>query len=344
MKPTILITGGTGYIGSWVSKYLLEQGYTLRLTLRDKTKKNKYQHLLEIAKNSSGTLELWEANLLKEGSFDEAAEGCDSIIHLASPFTLRFKDAQTELINPALLGTQNVLNAASKSSTVKKVVLTSSIAAVFGDNIDMKESKLTEFTEEHFNYSSSIDHNPYSYSKVLAEKEAWKIAKAPSQWKLVVINPVFVLGPSLTIFSDSESLNFMKEMLGGKYHLGAPDLIMGYVDVRDVAKAHILALESPTAEGRHILVERTLNLYDFSQVIKGIYGKKFKLPLFKTPKFVLYLIGWLFGITHQFITRSVGHHVKINNSKSKEKLGIIYTPLNITIKDMVTQMQDNKVI
>ena len=249
MNKTVLITGGTGYIGSWVTKMLLEKGYTIRLTVRDKHKKNKYQHLIDIEHKTDGQLEFWEADLLTEGAFDEPAEGCSAIIHMASPFTLQFKDAQKELIDPALNGTRNVLNAAIKSSTVKKVVLTSSVAAVHGDNIDMKESGLSEFTEEHFNYSSTVKHQPYSYSKVLAEKEAWKISESQDKWNLVVINPAFVMGPSLTKTSNSGSLDFMKEMLTGKYYMGAPNLMFGFVDVRDVAKAHILALENEKAAG-----------------------------------------------------------------------------------------------
>ncbi len=288
MNKLILVTGGTGYIGSWVTKDLLQKGYTVRLAVRDKNKKEKYKHLIKIEGETDGTLEFWEANLLTEGAYDRAAEGCASVMHLASPFTLRFDDPQKELIDPALNGTRNVLSAATKSGTVKKVVLTSSVAAVYGDNIDMKELGIKKFTEEQFNYSSSASHQPYSYSKVLAEKEAWKIQNEQSQWKLVVINPSFVLGPSLTDASNSESLNFMKDMLTGKYYMGAPDLTFGFVDVRDVAKAHLLALESDDAEGRHILAERTENVYGFSKLIKEQYGNKFKLPLMKSPKFMLY--------------------------------------------------------
>ena len=87
MGKTVLITGGTGYIGSWVVKGLLEKGYTVRLTVRDESKKNKYQHFTEIEKSAKGKLELWQADLLKEGSFDEAAIGSHAIIHVASPFT-----------------------------------------------------------------------------------------------------------------------------------------------------------------------------------------------------------------------------------------------------------------
>jgi nucleoside-diphosphate-sugar epimerase len=344
MNKTVLVTGGTGYIGSWVTKMLLEKGYTVRLTVRNKSKKENYQHLIDIENNTDGKLEFWEADLLSEGSFDAAAEGCSSVIHMASPFTLRFKDSQKELIDPALKGTRNVLNSATKSSSVKKVVLTSSVAAVHGDNIDMKELGLSEFTEEQFNYSSSLSHQAYSYSKVLAEKEAWKINKEQDKWKLIVINPSFVMGPSLSKTSNSESLNFMKEMLSGKYYLGAPNLMFGFVDVRDVAKAHLLALEYESAEGRHILAERTVSVYGFSRLIKNIYGNKYKLPLMQSPKLMLYLVGWMFGLKNKVIRRNVGYDIRLNASKSKEKLGLSYTKLENTIEDMVSQMEESKVL
>ncbi len=344
MNKTVLVTGGTGYIGSWVTKGLLEKGYNVRITVRDKSKTNKYQHLIDIENSTDGNLEFWEANLLTEGAFDKPIEGCSAIVHMASPFTLRFKDAQTELIDPALKGTINVLNSATKSTTVKKVILTSSVASVHGDNIDMKELGISEFTEEQFNYSSTISHQPYSYSKVLAEKEAWKLSKEQEQWKLVVINPSFVLGPSLTNNSNSESLNFMKEMLTGKYYIGAPNLMFGYVDVRDVAKAHILALENNNADGRYILAERTESVYNFSRLIKAIYGNKYKLPLMQSPKFMLYLVGWMFNLKNKFISRNVGYDIKLNNTKSKENLGLKYTPIEKTIEDMITQMQKSKIV
>lgn len=344
MNKTVLVTGGTGYIGSWVTKMLLEKGYSVRLTVRDKSKRAKYQHLIDIETNTTGKLEFWEADLLTEGAFTEPAEGCSTIIHLASPFTLRFKDAQKELIDPALKGTRNVLRAATKSSTVKKVILTSSVAAVHGDNIDMKESGLSEFTEEHFNYSSTVSHQPYSYSKVLAEKEAWKIHESQDKWKLVVINPSFVMGPALTQTSNSESLNFMKEMLTGKYYTGAPNLMFGYVDVRDVAEAHLLALENESTEGRHILAERTVSMFGFSRLIKTIYGKKYKLPLMQAPKMMLYLVGWIFGLKNKFISRNVGYDIKLNTTKSKTELGLKYTNLEKTIEDMVSQMKESKII
>ena len=343
MKQTILVTGGTGYIGSWVVKGLLEHGHTVRLTVRNKSKIEKYQFLQDIANSSGGELEVWEADLMKAGSFDAAAKGCDAIAHIASPFTLSIKDAQKDLVDPAVKGTENVLEAANKSGTVKKIVLTSSVAAIHGDNIDMKNQNLKEFNESHFNTTSSLTHQPYSFSKVEAEKKAWAIAKNQSDWELVVMNPSFVMGPSLTTTSQSESLKIMTDILSGKYKTGAPELYFGYVDVRDVAKAHIIGLENQ-AEGRHILAERTTDMLSFINIIKGHYGNAYKLPKSFAPKWLLGLIGGLFGVTRKFVKNNVGHPIALNNSKSKTALKLDYIPLEQTVKDMIEQMKSLKVI
>jgi nucleoside-diphosphate-sugar epimerase len=268
------------------------------------------------------------------------AQGCEAIIHVASPFTMRFKDPLKELIEPAVQGTENVLAAATASATVKKVVLTSSVVAVHGDNVDMQEKGLREFTEDDFNDSSTATHQPYPYSKVKAELTAWDIAKQQDQWQLVVMNPAFVMGPPLTADTNSESIQFMKDMLGGKFFTGAPYLEFSFVDVRDVARAHILALEKDTAEGRYILAERVLDFMGLAKVIKNLYPGKYRLPLMKTPKFMLYLVGWAFGLTPKFVSRNIGYHIKLNNSKSIKDLGLVYSLFETTVKDMIERMKE----
>ena len=338
MKNTILVTGGTGFIGSWVVKALLEKGNTVRLTVRDKSKKEKYSFLQEIADKSEGTLELWEADLMKKGSFDAPAKGSDMIAHIASPFFLKIKDAQKDLVDPAVKGTENVLEAANKSGTVKKVVLTSSVASVHGDNIDMKNQNISFFTEEHFNTTSSLSHQPYSFSKVSAENKAWEINKKQNEWELVVMNPSFVMGPSLTTTSKSESLKVMTELLTGKYKSGAPDLKFGFVDVRDVAKAHILGLETE-AKGRHILAESVAGILEMANVVKSTYEDTYKVPTSYVPRWLLMIVGPIAGFSRKFVRNNIGHDLKLDSSKSKEKLGLKYIPFEKTITDMVEQMK-----
>ncbi|GAA4837392.1 NAD-dependent epimerase/dehydratase family protein [Algivirga pacifica] len=341
-KSTILVTGGSGYLGSWVVKGLLEKGYTVRIAVRDKNNTKKVSHLHDIAANAKGNIELWEADLLKEGSFDAAAKGCETIYHMASPFMLDVKNPQKDLVDPALIGTRNVLNAATRSETVTRVVLTSSVVAIMGDNTDLQERGVDALDERFFNESSSLTHQPYSYSKVLAEKEAWKMEKEQEQWKLVVLNPSFVMGPTLTPSTDSESLNFMKQFLGGQMFM-APDLTFGWVDVRDVAKAHILAGENQEAEGRHLLAENTYTVLQVGSILRKVFGKKYLLPKYQAPKFMLYLTGWMFGLSTTYVKKNVGIPLKLNNTKSLT-LGLTYTPIEKTMTDMVNQMETLQLI
>ncbi len=338
-QKRVMVTGGTGYIGSWVVKMLLEKGYTVNLTIRDKSKKEKYSHLQEIEKKCNGKLILFEADLLKTGSYKEAMKGCEQVFHLASPFIINnIKDPQKQLIDPALKGTINVLSTASATPSVKQVILTSSVVAIYGDAIEMAIKKLPAFTEEQWNETSSLNHQPYSYSKTLAEKEAWKIEKEQQQWKLTVINPGFVMGPSLTSVTNSASIDFINDYLSGKLKTGVPKLEFGFVDVRDVAKAHILAAETGKT-GRFICVDRSATMLEFAQLIEQAFPGKYKLPKNELPKFLLYLVGWTQGLTKRFIQRNVGWPLKFDNSKSQKELAMDYIALATTIKEHVEQIE-----
>src|SRR5690606_37433163 len=195
----VLVTSASGYIASWVIQKLLTQGYTVHARVRDLNKSKSFAHLEKIAENSPGTLKLFQANLLSPGSFDAAMQGCEIVFHMASPFVVTdYKDAVKDIIEPAILGTENVLKSVNHTECVKRVIVTSSIASTYGDAIDILQTENNSFDESHWNSTSSETHQPYPYSKVMAERKAWEMAEAQDRWKLVCINPALVFGKSLT--------------------------------------------------------------------------------------------------------------------------------------------------
>ena len=337
-KP-ILVTGGTGYIASWIIKYLLEKGFDVRATVRDKSNSDKYKHLSDIAENSTGKLTIFEADLLKMGSFEEAMKDCELVFHTASPFKIAgIKNAQKELIEPALEGTRNVLNSAKENSSVKRIVLTASVVSMHGDAADMKETENGIFTDKDWNTTSSEAHKPYSYSKVLAEKEAWKITETQNQFDLVTVHPGFVLGPSLTKRRDSASIDFMISMLNGKYKTGVPDLTLGIVDIRDLANVHIAAAFNPKAEGRYIATAGSANMLELASYLKKKYSTKYKIPKMQLPKIMLYLFGPMQGFSWKYIKLNMGLPLKFDNSKGINELDISYRPMEETILDHAEQI------
>ena len=150
-KP-VIVTGGTGYIASWIIKYLLEDGYPVKTSVRDKNNQRKVSHLNVLSEEFPGKLEMFEADLLDEDAFIEPVKGAELVIHTASPFKVQgVKDPRAELIDPALKGTKNVLKAVKESGTVKRVVLTSSVVAIYGDAAEIRDAENNTFTEEHWN-------------------------------------------------------------------------------------------------------------------------------------------------------------------------------------------------
>lgn len=341
-KP-ILVTGASGYIASWIIKMLTEDGYTVHGTVRNLSSKEKTTHLAEFVNH--GKLTLFEADLLEEGSFKEAMENCELVIHTASPFFVQgIKNAKEQLIQPALEGTTNVLNTANEISTVKRVVLTSSIAAIYGDAIDIKNTNSGVFNEKDWNTTSTESHQPYSLSKTMAEMEAWKLLNEQEKWDLVVINPGFVMGPSLSKRTDSTSVGFLLSMVNGKFSMGVPDFSFAFVDVRDVAQAHIQAGILENASGRHVLVNETLNTNKVVAVLQKAFGNKYKLPQRILPNFLMYLFGPFQGFSWKHLKRNLGILYKFDNSYSKKNLKIAYRPLAETFVDHVDQLDRDEII
>lgn len=174
MSNISLVTGASGYIASHVVQQLLEKGEQVHATVRSTKNSKKIQHLLDLQERYPGKLTLFEADLLEEGSFEASMKGCSVVYHIASPFFIenKIRNGQKEVVEPALKGTQYVLDAVEKCDTVKTVVLTSSVVAIYGDNTDVLDMKNQTLSSEYFNTTSSVEYNSYPYSKVVAEKEA----------------------------------------------------------------------------------------------------------------------------------------------------------------------------
>jgi nucleoside-diphosphate-sugar epimerase len=343
-KP-VLVTGGNGYIASWIVRYLLADGIDVHATVRDPGNKTKVAHLLQAAEGAKGKLTLFKADLLSEGAYDAAMQGCELVMHTASPFVIKgLKDAQKELVDPAVKGTRNVLEAANRVVSVKRVVLTASVVSVYGDAKDMNDQGLKAFTEAQWNTTSSVDHQPYNYSKVAAEKAAWDIAKAQSRWDLLTINPGLVLGPSLTKASDSTSLSTIKELADGTLLSGVPVLEFGMADVRDVAMAHIKAGFTPTAKGRHIAVADSVTLWQIVKILKARFGNGYRWPLMVAPKPVVWLMAPLAGHTRKFVSANVGWPLKFDNRYIQQDLGIRFRPVETTLTEHFQQMLDDGVL
>lgn len=332
----VLVTGASGYVASWVVHELLSRGATVHGTVRDPSNEAKVRHLLELAESLPGTLKLFAADLLEDGSFDDAIAGCCVVFHTASPFIVSGGDPETTLVKPALEGTQNVLGSVNRTETVTRVVLTSSVVALYGD---AQESGPRTLTEDEWNLTSTAAHKPYPYSKTLAEREAWTLADAQRRWRLVVMNPAFVMGPSLSKRKDGTSVDFLLNNLNGKFSSGTLPMVSGFVDVRDVAFAHVEGAVRPDAAGRHILAAESRSMYAYGQLIDELFPGKYAVPAREFPKWVAYLAGPFVGFSWAEVHRNMGYALTFDNTKSREALGLEYRSLKDTVRDHVEQLE-----
>lgn len=337
----VLVTGASGYVAGWLVKELLEAGVTVHAAVRNPERTDKLGHLIEIAEKAPGTIRFFQSDLLDTGSYTEAMKGCSVVFHTASPFTVNVKDPQKELIDPAVKGTRNVLETALATASVRRVVVTSSCAAIYTDAIDCQNAPNGVLTEDVWNTTASLAYQPYSYSKTLAEREAWKIADGQDQFRLVSVNPSLVIGPALSKVPTSESFNIVRQMGDGTMKQGAPKLGIGAVDVRDLAKAHVAAGFDPDAEGRHIVSGHNTNLLELGKALIGKYGNAYPIPRKSLPKWIVWMLGPIVsGIPRRFVTNNVDVKWRADNSKSKRALGVTYRPYKESMEDMFQQMID----
>ncbi|HXQ46308.1 MAG TPA: NAD-dependent epimerase/dehydratase family protein [Caulobacteraceae bacterium] len=326
---TVLVTGGSGYIGGWCVATLLQRGYVVRTTVRDLAKEPQVRASVGKIVDPGNRLSVYAANLTADDGWDAAVDGCDRVLHVASPLGVAEPKDPNELITPAREGAKRAVGAAIKAG-VKRVVLTSSVAATSPPHT--RADTLAD--EAVWTNGDDPSVGAYARSKTLAERAAWDlIANAGSATTLAVVNPALVLGPVMS--SDvSESIQVVERLMTGRVP-GVPRLGFNVVDVRDVADLHIRAMTMPEAAGeRFIAAGRWTWMSEVAEMLKrGLDpATAAKVPTRRVPDIVLRLVG-LFDKEIGSVTGDLGRKHDFSSAKAQRLLGWKPRPLDETILD-----------
>jgi dihydroflavonol-4-reductase len=281
----VCVTGAAGFIAGHVIIDLLDDGHFVHATVRDLGDDAKRSHLDVLEERYPGKLKLFEANLLEPGSLDAALEGCDALIHTAAAVMLAAPDPQKQIIDVAVKGTQNVLDSVARMPSVKRIVMTSSIAAVM--SYDRQDKT---YTEDDWCTSDDIWLDPYGMGKTQSERLLWEFAdKHADRVQAVAINPSVVIGPPLAKHHIRSSLSFIRDLVGWTYPACAP-MRFHLVDVGDVAKGHVRALTSDKAVGQRIIFsDRQMSMLEISKAL----SRKYKTPKWELPNLIMYIAAYL---------------------------------------------------
>jgi len=327
----VLVTGATGFIGLHCIHQLLNQGYAVNGSLRSPKRKDE---IIEALKNKNTPIEnlnLFVFNLTEDNGWDEGMQGCDYLLHIASPLSVKAYDDDF-FVKPAVAGVKRAFKFAKKHN-IKKVVLTSSVAAI----IETDEEK-EYFDENDWSDIDCREISSYAKSKTMAERAAWDFIKEhQNPFELAVINPALVTGPSLT--GDlGESNKAIEMVVTGKMPVAIP-MNFGFVDVRDVATAHILAMQNESSNGeRFALSEKDLSYKEIAKILRDNGFKK--APRISVPIWIAKFLANFnkeLKITVPFMgkTRSLS-----KTSKAKDVLGWDPRPAEESIIDVANQIKE----
>ncbi|MEY4065953.1 MAG: hypothetical protein RIR26_2161 [Pseudomonadota bacterium] len=322
MSERVLVTGITGYIGQHCAVELLKQGYEVVGSIRSKNKAESTS--TAIGKFAPvDKLFFTEADLLSDNGWDAAMKGCTYVLHVASPFVLTEPSHENELITPAVEGTKRVL-AAAKRAKVKRVVLTSSTVSIMAGNGSGKFGP-----ETWSNLNAKI--GAYQKSKTLAEKAAWKSVEA-GDMELTVINPGGVFGPPISGAVDGQNVKMLTDMIKGKLPL-IPDVAMGMIDVRDVARLHVKAMTSRAAAGKRFIAASAepVSMETVAQVLKEAGYSK--VPTRRAPSALLKFMS-LFDRQAKGMIPFLGQRASFDNRSTFELLDWQPTPIENSLREM----------
>ncbi|GAB4028902.1 SDR family oxidoreductase [Spirosoma koreense] len=317
-NTTVLVTGGSGFLGAYCILNLLQAGYRVRTTVRSLKREDEVRAMLKAADMEAGDqLSFVAADLLADQGWVEAVAGCEYVLHVASPFPAIMPKNEQELITPAKEGTLRVLRAA-RNAGVKRVVLTSSFAAVGYGHAATTDI----FTEEDWTDLKASGLSAYVKSKTLAEQAAWEFIRTQGDpLELAVINPVGIFGPLLGA-DFSASVQLINQLLAGQIK-ACPQVYFNVVDVRDVAHLHVLAMTSPQAKGERFLALAgpCLSMHELALLLREKLGDTArKVPTKELPNWLVHLVA-LFNPALQGVLPELGKIKTVSNQKAKSQLG-----------------------
>jgi len=329
VADTVLVSGGTGFLGGWCVATLLERGYDVRTTVRNTAREGDVRAALAVAGVDPGDrLEVRAADLTADAGWAEAAAGCRYALHVASPFPPVQPKDPDELIVPARDGALRMLRAALAAG-VERVVLTSSVAAVRSQR---EASAAAPFTEADWTDGDDTANAPYVRSKTIAERSAWAfVDEAGERGRLATIEPGAIIGPALSD-DHSYSLQTIGRLLGGMP--AVPRLGFTFVDVRDVADLHVRAMTDPAAGGqRFIATDEFLWMAEVASVLRERLGDQArKVPKRVAPDILIRAMA-IFDGSVRSILGDLGHKSWFSSEKARTTLGWTPRPVEDSIED-----------
>ena len=309
----VLVTGASGFIAEHCIIELLKNGYSVKGSLRSMNREQEVRDAIKTGA-SDENLEFCKLDLLEDDGWEDAMWDCDYLMHVASPFVIEDPKDENELIKPAKEGTLRALNAAKKAG-IKRVVLTSSVAAV--------NSHMMSGTSDHTTWTdiNSKYVTPYQKSKTIAERAAWDFYNNQdnsNKMELAVINPGGVMGPQLGNDLGGASTQIVSQLISGKFPM-IPALSFPFIDVRDVAILHLKAMTTPEADGKRFIAAHSEPtwMYEVAEVLSAAGYEKIKLK--KAPSFMLKLIG-LFDNKTKSLVPMLDKYVPCDNSQTVKVL------------------------